>query len=296
LTVTVGVLTHVGKVWRLEDRVGWRYWTMKKVDPDKPPVRDELKEIRFRDLPREFATVQGLPLSSEGTGLAMAKFYLLTAVLADEKKLEDRAFLSFSRGVVFMMYLGFVLPLFTLAYASGGIGAEREGRTLIWLFTRPLPRWAVYLARFLGVLPWCLLASVGGFVVLCLVGGEYGRRALTIYWPTAVAGTIAFSALFFLVGALFRRPAVVGLVYVFFYELLVNNLPGSLKLLSLGYYTRSLFYNEAALAAPSATPDVLDVYAPTDPVTAWAALLAATVGLTLLGMYLFGRQEPREEI
>jgi ABC-type transport system involved in multi-copper enzyme maturation permease subunit len=225
----------------------------------------------------------------------MARFQVATAILSDEQWLDEWAFLRFSRSVVFMMYLGFVLPLFTLAYASGAVGAEREGRTLIWLFTRPLPRWAVYLAKFLGVLPWCLLASVGGFVVLCLVGGEYGHRALATYWPAALAGTVAFSALFHLVGALFRRPTVVGLVYVFFYELLVNNLPGSLKQLSLSYYTKSLFYNEATAAVSRATPDDLDVYAPTDPVTAWVALLAATAGLTLLGMYLFGRQEPREE-
>src|SRR5437660_657611 len=81
-----------------------------------------------------------------------------------------------------------------------------------------LPRWAVYLAKFLGVLPWCLLASLGGFAALCAAGGEYGARALQTYWPAAVAGTVGFAALFHLVGAVFRRPAVVGLVYAFFFE------------------------------------------------------------------------------
>ena len=89
------------------------------------------------------------------------------------------------------------------------------------------------------------------------------------------AGTIGFAALFHLVGAVFRRPAVFGLVYIFFFETLVANLPGSLKQLSLNYYVKSLLYNEATAAVTTATPESLDVYAPADPVTAWITLLAA---------------------
>src|SRR5437763_1099991 len=81
----------------------------------------------------------------------------------------------------------FLLPLFTLAYASGAIGTEREGRTLVWLLTRPVPRPAVYLAELLGTLPWCLLFGLGGFFVLCRAGGDPGREALRLYWPAAAA-------------------------------------------------------------------------------------------------------------
>ena len=158
-----------------------------------------------------------------------------------------------------------------------------------------MPRWSVYLAKFLGGLPWCLLASGGGFVVLCLAGGSLGQRALQTYWPAVVAGTISFAALFHLIGALFRRPAVVGLVYIFFFETLVANLPGSLKQLSLNYYVRSLLYNEATANLSVVTPESLDVYAPLDSSTAWATLIGVTLVLTLIGGYLFGRQEPQEE-
>lgn len=277
LTGFVAVNTHDPAGWGLPDRKSVRF------------------QATYREIPQQLDLVQGLPLPPDGVALQFGVVGAFRAVLADDKFLADWAFLNFSRWVVFGMYLSFVLPLFTLAYASGAVGAEREGRTLIWLFTRPLPRWAVYLAKFLGVLPWCLLASVGGFAVLCLAGGEMGRRAFLAYWPAAVAGTVGFSALFHLIGAVFRRPAVVGLVYVFFFETLVANLPGSLKQLSLNYYARSLLYNEATASLGAVTPESLDVYAPADPTTAWVTLLAATAGLTLLGMYLFGRQEPKDE-
>jgi ABC-2 type transport system permease protein len=229
-------------------------------------------------------------------GMKAALFAPMRAALADGAYLADWEFLNFSRWVVFVMYLGFLLPLLTLAYATGAIGAEREGRTLIWLFTRPMPRWAVYLAKLAGVLPWCVFAALLGLFALGAAGGPLGWKVAMAYWPAAVGGAVALAALFHLIGAVFRRPAVVGLVYVFFFETLVANLPGSLKQLSLNYYVRSLMYNEAKGVARTASPASLDVYAPADPATAWLVLLGAAVALTVLGMVLFERQEPTEEV
>ena len=278
LCATVAVMTHGPLGWGLAERYSFRH------------------KIRYADHGEQLDQVQMTAFSPDALAIELAVFAPYRALLADEKFQADWAFLNFSRWVVFAMYLGFVLPLFTLAYASAAIGGEREGRTLLWLLTRPLPRWAVYLGTFLGVLPWCLVASVGGLVALGLAGGDLGRRAIAVYWPAAVLGTVALAALFHLIGALFRRPTVIGLVYVFFFESLVANLPGSLKQLSLNYYVRSLLYNEATGVVSSAVPETLDVYDPAGPMTAGAVLLAATVGITLVGMILFARQEPAEEI
>ena len=125
------------------------------------------------------------------------------------------------------LFVGFVLPLFTLSYASGAFGTDRESRSLVWLMTRPIPRGGIYLAKFLGTLPWCVAFGLGGFVAVCMAGGAPGREALALYWPAAAVGTVAFASLFHLVGALFRRPIVIGLVYVFFFETVVAALPGS---------------------------------------------------------------------
>lgn len=216
------------------------------------------------------------------------------AVMQSEKYLAEWRFANFAKLVVLGAYLGFVLPMFTLAYASGAIGIERESRTLIWLLTRPMPRSAIYLAKFLGTLPWCFFFSLGGFLILCSVGGEPGRLASRVFWPAALGATLALSSLFHLFGALFRWPVVVGLVYVFFFEILVAVLPGSLKLLSLTFYARSLMYNEAVAAGyPGA---MLEVSAPVSSETAWSVLLGATLAFTLLGMKLFSRAEHRDDV
>lgn len=287
LTVTVAVVTHGPVGWGFRTRPAW-------ISDRSPNGTVVMTTARYAD--ERAVMYEAVPGPPDLLGVKFLAFAPLRAMTKDPVFLADWEFLHFSRWVVFGMYLSFLLPLFTLAYASGAIGAEREGRTMIWLFTRPLPRWAVYLAKFLGVLPWCVLAAAAGLIALGLAGGPVGRTAVAAYWPAALGGAVAFAALFHLIGALFRRPAVVGLVYVFFFETLVANLPGSMKQLSLNYYVRSLMYNEAVAVTRTAAPANLDVYAPADPTTAWIALALATVGLSLLGMALFGRQEPSEEI
>lgn len=303
--IWVAAVTLSPTGWRLEDRrlrrtpytqLGYakelllpnRYEALAAADkphayvPGVPPPRT----LHAAEIPNPFD-----PLRDSLATLILSVPY---AVLTTKDFLHDWALMNFSRWVVLGAYLGFVLPMFTLAYASGAIGTDRESRSLVWLMTRPLPRSAIYLGKFVGALPWCLAFSGGGFVALCLAGGGLGREALELYWPAALAGTVAFSALFHLIGALFRRPVVVGLVYVFFFEALVGALPGSLKLLSLGFYARSLMYNGATDAGYPAT--MLDVSQPVSTTTAWAVLAAATVGLTVLGMWLFARAEYRDDV
>jgi ABC-type transport system involved in multi-copper enzyme maturation permease subunit len=265
MAVAVGLVTHV-------DVMSYRQYT-----------RDRLTYY------------QSLPGPVPQFAVTSAAFAPFRALMADESFQNDYAFLSFSRWVVFGLYLGFLLPLFNLAFASGAVGADREGRTLVWLLTRPLPRWAIYLAKFVGVLPWCLLISVVGFAILCSAGGQLGRSAFATYWPAVGMGSVGFAALFQLVGAVFRRPAVLGLVYIFFFETLVANLPGSLKQLSLNYYVRSLMYNEASGVSRATATESLDVYAPADSTTSWVMLALAAAALTGLGMWLFSRAEPKDE-
>ena len=291
LVILSGLVLIVGNGemgWRLETRV-------RKISSPKDKEGNEPVAMTYRQYGEErLPMYEVIPGTPEGFGVKVAVASAYRAMMSDRQFLNDFAFLSFVRTVVFGYFLSFLLPLFTLAYASGAMGAERESRTLIWLLTRPLPRWAVYLAKYLGTMPWCVGVCGLAFTAMCLCGGEFGRRAWVLYWPAVLAGSLAFGSLFHLIGALFRWPAVIGLVYVFFFELLVGALPGSLKQLSLSFYVRSLFYNETEAAIKSARPENVDVFAPTDSATAWVTLLAVSIALTLVGMWLFGRQEPKD--
>src|SRR5205807_51325 len=62
------------------------------------------------------------------------------------------------------------------------------------------------------------------------------------FWPAVLWGTLTFCALFHLMSACFRRPAVVAIVYSFFLETILGNMPGYMKRVSISFYTRCLMF------------------------------------------------------
>jgi ABC-type transport system involved in multi-copper enzyme maturation permease subunit len=208
---------------------------------------------------------------------------------ANTAALEASGFSVFSQGIVLSVFATFLLPIWSLTFATEGLGREREAGSLIWLLTRPLPRPAIYLATFVAALPWSLGLCLGGFGVLCLAAGAPGRLAFALYWPAVLLGALAFSAFFHLLGAWFRRAAVVAILYAFFLETIVGNLPGYLKRLSISFYTRCLMFDRAQEFGVG--PDRPLTFIPVGGTTAALVLAGATVLLLLAGMALFARRE-----
>ncbi len=218
------------------------------------------------------------------------------AVLASAQATLDRSsFYYFVQAIVLAgpsIVLNFLLPIWSLSFATDSLGGDRENRSLIWLLTRPLPRPLVYLAKFVAVLPWTLGLNVGGFGVICLAGGRPGREAFVVLWPAVCCGTFAFSALFLLIGMFFRRPAVVAIVYSFFLEVVLGNMPGFFKRASISFYTRCMMYQ--AVAPRGIGPRQPEIFLAVDGSTAFVVLAAATVALLVIGMVVFSRVEYHE--
>jgi len=236
------------------------------------------------------------PYTVEHVAGGMAHAAIDQSEYMDRIRQETKPLAVFSKWVVFLLFLGFLMPLFSLSFGTAAFGQEREGRSIVWLLTRPLPRSSIYLAKLLGLLPWSLALTVGGFGLLCLAGGEPGHKAFWLYAPGIFAGTLAFSALFHLIGAMFQKPGIVALLYAFFFETMLSELPipGTLKRLSINYYTRCLLYSSAE--GENVPTETSSLFVPVSPTTAWIVLIGATVAITGIGMWLFGRMESKEEM
>jgi ABC-type transport system involved in multi-copper enzyme maturation permease subunit len=205
----------------------------------------------------------------------------------------DRSdFLVFSKVVVFSVFLSFLLPMWSLSFATEALGGERESNSMLWLLTRPLPRPTIYLAKFVALLPWSLGLNLVGFVLLCLAAGRPGPMAIRLFWPAVVCGTLAFSALFHLMGAFLHRPAIVAIVYSFFLETIMGNMPGYLKRLSISFYARCMMYDAAQVQGLQ--PEKPSIYLPVDGDTACWVLLGVTLALLVIGMVWFSRTEYRD--
>jgi hypothetical protein len=207
--------------------------------------------------------------------------------------LDNSGFFVFSSYVVFSIFLSFLLPIWSLSFATEALGGERDDRSLVWLLTRPLPRPSIYLAKYIALLPWSLGLNLGGFALMCLAAGAPGQMAFRLYWPAVAGATFAFCSLFHLMGACVRRAAVIAIVYSFFLEIILGNMPGYLKRVSISFYTRCLMFDAAQ--DYGVQPEKPSIYLPVDAPTAWAVLAGVTVVLLVVGMIVFARTEYRDE-
>lgn len=194
---------------------------------------------------------------------------------------------------IFILFVGFLLPVWCLSFATEALGGELEAKSLVWLLTRPLPRWSIFLAKYVALLPWALSFTIGGFKLLCMAAGPPGQEAFGLLWPAILGGTLAFTSLFHLFSAATRRPTVVGLVYCFFLETILGDMPGLMKRISVSYYVRCVIFDAAA--GYGIQPDKPSVYMPVSGSTAWLVLMSVTVGSLLLGMWFFSRSEYRDD-
>jgi ABC-type transport system involved in multi-copper enzyme maturation permease subunit len=295
LTFVIALNTRAGRwsmsYWRYPFRTGWSYaaWALYLEHAPPEAFRTERADVlilrphrssdSWQELARNGIVVQNL--AADPVQLAVGG--------ACRAVLDRSGFFVFSNWIVFSVFTSFLLPLWSLSFATEALGREREARNLLWLLSRPLSRPAIYLAKFVALLPWALALNLGGFALLCLAAGAPGRQAFAVYWSAVLWSTLAFCALFHLLGALFHRAAVIGLLYAFFVETVVNILPGHLKRVSISYYTRCLMYEHAH--ALGVRPERPTIYQPVSGDTALWVLVGAVVVLLLVGMLLFSRKE-----
>jgi ABC-type transport system involved in multi-copper enzyme maturation permease subunit len=147
--------------------------------------------------------------------------------------------------MIWMLFLRFIIPVLGVFYGTSLIADEIEDKTITYLFTRPIRRAAVLVGKYLAYLVCTSLVVLPGvmivyFLVVPLrqVASSFGSL-LTDLGLLAI-GLAAYGALFALVGALMKRPLIVGLVFAFGWEQLALLMPGYLKRFTLAYYIQAL--------------------------------------------------------
>src|SRR5262249_1076450 len=118
--------------------------------------------------------------------------------------------------------------------------------------------------------------------------------AFTLYWPAILFASFAYCALFHLIGAWFRWPAVVALVYTFFIETFVLIIPGPMKRISFSFYARCWMIEGAESYGVKLVRDAQDFQA-VGATTGLVMLVVFTVVLLVAGTFLFSRREYVEE-
>jgi ABC-2 type transport system permease protein len=151
--------------------------------------------------------------------------------------------------LVFTLIPHALVPLAALLYASGMICDEIEDQTLTYLVIRPLPKWVIYVAKFLAT--FVVTATLAAFFTLVTYLAIYGRlpplsleaavlerAALTVVIFTLALFT--YCAGFGCLSLLVKRSLVIGVAYIVLFEGVLANIGFAVRKLTVMYYVRIL--------------------------------------------------------
>jgi len=205
---------------------------------------------------------------------------------------DSRTSAELARQILLPLYMGFLLPVICLGYASAAIADERTDETLVYLLTTNIPRPLVYLSKYAAALLLTLGMALGGLAALCLVPGEIGREALGVFWTVTVCATAAYVGLFLLFSAMVRRATFLSLAYALMIETLTGNIPGFVKRITVSFYAKSWLYESGEPLGLAPKEGVaLSLFDPVSAATAQGVLGLASAGFIALGMWVFSRKE-----
>jgi len=146
---------------------------------------------------------------------------------ASRKPPDASDFLEFDAMVV----LQFVVPFCALMLGVAALGDDIDGRTITYLFTRPLPRWVFLVGRVTGFslgFGAVVAASVYALTLVFRDALAFGATRTAGTVGIAVAGFFAYAAFFALLRTLFRRALFIGFLIAFVSEVMISKLPVAL--------------------------------------------------------------------
>ena len=191
--------------------------------------------------------------------MVVSGLFLLPTVLAIivRETNEDMPTIVNEFLMAFMVIPQTLLPLGALIYASGIIQDELEEQTITYPLMRPIPKWGLYLVKLAAtvITVSCLTAIFTTITYIAVyAGGDTPAREVAERCAKAAglhclaAGT--YCCLFALMSMVTKRALIAGILYAAFVEGLLANLPFSVRLLTVIYYSRLIAYRVLPFVVP----------------------------------------------
>jgi ABC-2 type transport system permease protein len=198
--------------------------------------------------------------------------------------------------MIWVLFLRFIIPILGVFYGTSLIADEVEDKTITYLFTRPIRRGAVLVGKYLAYLACTGLVVLPGVMVVYFILVPFGQIAgsftsLLADLGMLAIGLAAYGALFTLVGAVMKRPLIVGLVFAFGWEQLAMLMPGYLRRFTLAYYVQALVPH--AMPSEGGVASLLQSVFSETPSAATSILVL--VAVTVVSLVLAARAVERRE-
>jgi ABC-type transport system involved in multi-copper enzyme maturation permease subunit len=148
--------------------------------------------------------------------------------------------------MIWVFYLRFTVPVLGVFYGTSLMADEVEDKTITYLFVRPIRRGAVLIGKYLAYLGCTVFVVLPSVVLVYLLvvpmQGSLGGSFIDLLKDLALLalGLAVYGALFAFIGAKFKRPLLVGLVFIFGWEQAALAFPGYMKKFTVAYYLQAL--------------------------------------------------------
>ncbi|MEV8399503.1 ABC transporter permease subunit [Streptomyces niveus] len=129
--------------------------------------------------------------------------------------------------------LATMIPLIGVIAGTGAIGPEIDDGSIVYLLAKPLPRPTIIFTKLIvAIAVTMVFSAVPTFIAGFILNGN-GQQIAVSYTIAALVASIAYSALFLLLGTVSRHAVVIGLVYALVWETLFGSLVAGARTLSV---------------------------------------------------------------
>lgn len=148
--------------------------------------------------------------------------------------------------VIMTFFLQFLVLILTLFFGTSVLSEEVEGRTLTYLVTRPVSKAALLVGKYAAyMLVVTVLVGTGltaCFLILCFerLGEAAVWGVLLRYLGVLTLGIAAYGAFFTFLGTFLKKSIMVGLIFSFGWENVIQYFPGSTQRFAIVHYLKSL--------------------------------------------------------
>ncbi|MFE7130598.1 ABC transporter permease [Streptomyces sp. NPDC057638] len=136
--------------------------------------------------------------------------------------------------------LATMVPLIGVIAGTGAIGPEIDDGSIVYLLAKPVSRPTIIFTKLIVAIAVTMAFSAIPTLVAGFVLNGNGQQIAVAYTVAALVASIAYSAVFLLLGTVSRNAVVIGLIYALVWEALFGTLVEGARMLSIQQWSLSL--------------------------------------------------------
>ncbi|WP_030752250.1 ABC transporter permease [Streptomyces griseus] len=136
--------------------------------------------------------------------------------------------------------LATMVPLIGVIAGTGAIGPEIDDGSIVYLLSKPVKRSTIITTKLIVAIAVTMAFSAVPTLIAGFILNGNGQQVAVAYMVAALVASIAYSALFLLLGTISRHAVVIGLVYALVWEALFGSLVAGARTLSVQQWALAL--------------------------------------------------------